>query len=280
MKKNLITQRITAFTLVELLVVISIVSFMLALILPALAAAKAQARSAICKSNLYQLVLANSGYALDNNDHYVPAAEDFWKWSGGLRRWHGARKKRDDPFDPLRGPLAEYLGAGQVRQCPEDTAFVQAYEWNDSFEKGCGGYGYNMTYLGSTIWQGGVSSMAAYKNSYRLTTKTQQVQHLWKTLMFADCAMGKIKNGVPYLIEYSFAEPPHPVVNGEPLAKVFMSPSIHFRHRERANLAWADGHIDSRNIGPFDDDNIYGVKSSEVMLGWFDPIDNNLFDLK
>ncbi len=73
MKKTFTTQRITAFTLVELLVVISIVSFMLALILPALAAAKAQARSAICKSNLYQLVLANSGYALENNDFYVPA---------------------------------------------------------------------------------------------------------------------------------------------------------------------------------------------------------------
>ncbi len=137
-----------------------------------------------------------------------------------------------------------------------------------------------MTYLGSRIWRGGIDSMDAYKNSYRITTKTQQVLHPLKTLMFADCAMGKIKKGVPYLIEYSFAEPPHPVVNGEPFTKVFMSPSIHFRHRQRANVAWADGHIDSRNIGLFDDDNIYGIKSREVMLGWFETIDNSLFDLK
>ncbi len=99
--------------------------------------------------------------------------------------------------------------------------------------------------------------------------------------MFADTAMAKLDNGRPYYLEYSFAEPPYFVDNGEPdTSWGYASASIHFRHRDRANIGWADGHIDSRQMAEFDGTNVYGVKSSDMMLGWFEPIDNTPFDLK
>ncbi|MDH7503038.1 MAG: DUF1559 domain-containing protein [Verrucomicrobiota bacterium] len=62
-------QVISAFTLVELLVVIAIVAVLAALLLPALAGAKASARSAVCKSNLRQLGVALIGFTHDYG-HY------------------------------------------------------------------------------------------------------------------------------------------------------------------------------------------------------------------
>jgi len=57
-----------AFTLIELLVVISIMAILAALLLPALAAAQEQGRSAQCVSNLRQWGLAFNMYAADNDD--------------------------------------------------------------------------------------------------------------------------------------------------------------------------------------------------------------------
>ena len=66
--------------MIELLVVISIVSLLATLLLPALTKAKEQGRSSICKNNMRQLTLAMVLYADDNND-YLP-------WPGDVdRNW-------------------------------------------------------------------------------------------------------------------------------------------------------------------------------------------------
>jgi prepilin-type N-terminal cleavage/methylation domain-containing protein/prepilin-type processing-associated H-X9-DG protein len=57
------------FTLVELLVVIAVIAILAALLLPALAKAKASAQSAACKSNLRQLGLALNMYVHDNEKY-------------------------------------------------------------------------------------------------------------------------------------------------------------------------------------------------------------------
>jgi prepilin-type processing-associated H-X9-DG protein/prepilin-type N-terminal cleavage/methylation domain-containing protein len=262
-----------AFTLVELLVVIATIALLMSILMPALAAGRAQGRAAVCKSNIRQLVLANIGYSNENDDFCVPAASDMWDVAGGYHRWHGVRDNKDEPFDPLRGPLVEYLADGKVKECPAKVRFVKGKKWGESFEKGCGGYGYNMPYLGSGLWQTGLD----FKESYSQTTRMLKISKPDKTLMFTDCAMSLKKGSY---IEYSFAEPPYFVMNGRVFTDMYASPSIHFRHRGKANIGWADGHIDSRQMAEFKGKNAYGVESADMKLGWFEPLDNSLFDLK
>lgn len=55
------------FTLIELLVVIAIIALLMAILIPVLNKARAQAKSVICKSNIKQMHLGVLMYAQDNN---------------------------------------------------------------------------------------------------------------------------------------------------------------------------------------------------------------------
>jgi prepilin-type N-terminal cleavage/methylation domain-containing protein len=81
--------RCPAFTLVELLVVISIIAMLLAVLMPALGKARDQGKKTICKSNVHGLGLATLLY-LQSNDNAFPAPAGSNKYSYD---WYGALSK-------------------------------------------------------------------------------------------------------------------------------------------------------------------------------------------
>ena len=268
----------TAFSLIELLVVLSIVSLLMGILIPSLSRARQQVRGVVCQSNIRQIYLANVGYASENDDFYVRAAFDIWGFGfgGGQHRWHGMREAsgiNPDPekntFDPLKGPLIAYLADGKVKQCPQIVRFVKDGNKN-AFEAGCGGYGYNSVGVGSRNYQYGFCDEAM-----RSSMKTTEIRQPSEKVMFTDTAFVQ---GYPdrYLIEYSFCEPPHFVFfNGIKIIEAGRPvPSIHFRHLGKTNVIWCDGHVSSE---PFAFSKLEQEVLERFKIGWFGPDDNRLF---
>ncbi|HUV38458.1 MAG TPA: H-X9-DG-CTERM domain-containing protein [Planctomycetota bacterium] len=215
----------SAFTLIELLVVMAVIGALTAILLPALAGARQHAQSAECMSNLRQLTQASMLYARDHDGFYPASSWDLM--TTNLHRWHGVRERQNEPFDFKRSALHHYLEVDRVKACPNFEEYLTG------FEAGCGGYGYNDDYVGSG--RGDPTDLHPDRPACQ-----GRIRDPSNTILFADCAF--LQGGK--LIEYSFVTEPRFEVWG-----VDSVPSIHFRHRGRANVAWCDGHVTSEEMG-------------------------------
>src|SRR5687768_10177580 len=119
------------FTLIELLVVIAIIAILAAMLLPALARAKEQGRSARCISNVRQMALALTLYADDHG--FYPPRHFPGNTPGHLLSW----------YDALTPYLMKWTNSSTVFTCPSfKFRHANTIGLGVPGDHGVGGYGY------------------------------------------------------------------------------------------------------------------------------------------
>ena len=113
----------TAFSLVELIVVIGIIAVLLAMLMPILGRARAEANRVACMSNLRQLLQAQLMYAAESKGFltYPNWGHDRQSpdvWPTGWLYTQGQLSSPLAPADVETGALFRYLGDAQVYRCP------------------------------------------------------------------------------------------------------------------------------------------------------------------
>jgi prepilin-type N-terminal cleavage/methylation domain-containing protein len=107
--------RLRAFTLVELLVVVSIIALLIAILLPSLRKAREQAKQAACLANMTGIGKASLTYAAeDPGENMIPVPDwSVLQYASGSLEW-GGKSGAGEPESPGQGATSFY-GTGYYR---------------------------------------------------------------------------------------------------------------------------------------------------------------------
>ena len=225
-------RNMSEFTLIELLVVIAIIAILAAMLLPALNAAKAKARSTQCASNTRQLLLAMKMYDNDYGWTLPLYREDYEGWcnpDSPLFSSYLSRKTAICPDEPAKNPNMSYWKVYAMYNAADD--------WNYSHgDSSCQGE-VSTDKFGNFFKRGPLSNPERDKIgvcSYSMTMARQPS----KTVFFIDAA--KVRTGdIIGWGSYDFS--PTSDYGGERATVV--------RHSKRANPGFFDGHVTSMGVG-------------------------------
>ena len=215
-----------AFTLIELLVTIAVIAILAAMLLPVLGRGKMLGQSAKCGNNLRQFVMAAQMYWDDNNGKPFPyvgptTSNGTYYWFGLL----GQGPEETRAFDPTTSPLYPWLGTG-VDFCPAFDYSSSQFKLKASVPT-CD-YGYNSFIYGTPL---NMRELAAPANLAFLADSAQvntfEAPASPKNPMFEEW----------YYIDNEVGQPSP-------------QPNTQFRHLQRANVVFVDGHLGLEKMVP------------------------------
>ena len=220
-------KRSCGFTLIELLAAVVILGVLLTLCAPAATAVRRQTTLAVSSSALRQLSVAAQNYLAESQGQFFRAREnlsDGVQWWFGFESYSGPKAEGKRVLDKSRGPLGPYIvdSAGRV----PDFAFTSmGASFKPKFANGYFGFGVNTELTGGPMGQ----------DPGKLR-RIGQLERPGRTALFATCAQinsfqAPASAKKPMLEEFYFFN------------TTDCRNTVHFRHGQKALVAFADGSI-------------------------------------
>ena len=198
-----------AFTLVELLVVISIISLLLAILVPAVNGVKRQARELLGMNNQRQVTSGLNLFAMDNDDRYPPSVatvgvDDRWNWTDPTKMT-GNKERSPQLHRSISAYLSAYIPDASTMFCPNapqkykylQEAWTAGDEWDNPdtpvlSDPVGGSYCFYWNYVGylgegPTLFRGARTPAAMGKHSKLLVSDYFGYDHWRSPGAFGSC---------------------------------------------------------------------------------------------